>query len=360
MNNSSKIREIQMTKARMAKYAFIVSDEDDQKPDDIVFKSERQRRIIAAVARGDFNEFLALKKTGVTTRGLIQVAANTPRRRRQIRGQNRIIRYLLRDPANHTKENWAIALEKTAFAYGGLPPLSWAILCGYLDVVNALLENGADPNALVPKSAEHQWFRGDSALVLALHRNNVGVVKALLKHGVNVNARDMSDRTALFFVDYGGEYICDLLIKHGANVNYTNNRGQTALMRAAIYMNAGCVKKLLEHGAKVDVKDADGQTVIDILREYDVDEDNIYDDAYDKIFSVLVMHSKKQHILTTYMAMLPLEMPVYQFWWIMQFETNTSLLNEKEMIELLQGMRYRYNAVMAKRKATTTTSARCI
>ena len=50
-----------------------------------------------------------------------------------------------------------------------------------------------------------------------------------------------------------------ILILHGADVNSQNDAGQTPLHRAVICNELSCARVLLQHGAKLDIKDIHGR-----------------------------------------------------------------------------------------------------
>lgn len=103
---------------------------------------------------------------------------------------------------------------------------------------------------------------------------------------------------------------------------------------------------LIENGANVDRVDHEGLTALKMVP------------LSDPIKTIFKRHFMRT-ILEAYVAMLPLEQPVYQVWWIMQLTYDTSLLNEKHMIELLQGIRNRYIAVKQGRRVVSATSSTC-
>jgi ankyrin repeat protein len=92
----------------------------------------------------------------------------------------------------------------------------------------------------------------DTELFLAVENGCEKVVKSLLlKHKVNVNAKNNSDWTALHFaVRYGRKKIVKLLLKYGADVNAKNNYGLTALNCAASEGYEKIVKLLLKKWIK--------------------------------------------------------------------------------------------------------------
>jgi ankyrin repeat protein len=62
----------------------------------------------------------------------------------------------------------------------------------------------------------------------------------------------------------------EILIAYGAEVNAQNDAGRTPLHPAVRQGNAGFVKVLLEHGAKLDVKDVDGKTAFMLTEDTEI------------------------------------------------------------------------------------------
>jgi TonB family protein len=86
-------------------------------------------------------------------------------------------------------------------------------------VVRILLDAGADINA--------RGWSGESAL-FSLEDE---AVEELLRHHVNLEARDENGGTAL--IETVSDSIAELLVKAGANINAENKKGKTALIEAA-------------------------------------------------------------------------------------------------------------------------------
>ncbi|MDX6611109.1 MAG: uncharacterized protein QOD75_295 [Blastocatellia bacterium] len=134
------------------------------------------------------------------------------------------------------------------------------------------------PQATIAKPAERSL--DEVALLEATIKGDATLVKSLLDRGVSPNAKDPEGRTPLTEAAfYGHTEIAKALLSHGADVFAKKNDGQTALSMAAGHPEilemfarevrllelAGksdndAVKKLLEQGASVNVKDPDGRT----------------------------------------------------------------------------------------------------
>jgi uncharacterized protein len=156
----------------------------------------------------------------------------------------------------------------------------------YLDLMTALLEHGADPNARLKK---HVWFRAlpdDSTWVdsagatpfwRAAQSDDLAAMKLLVAHGANPwIATAHGDTPLMVAVGLGwalnfsrnapdswmaaAKYCLDL----DADVNAVDEKGYTALHGAAFRGDDEMIKFLVKSGAKVDVKAKKGDTVADM------------------------------------------------------------------------------------------------
>ena len=77
------------------------------------------------------------------------------------------------------------------------------------------------------------------------------IVQSLLDRGADVNAKDSDGWTALHWAAYNGyEEIVKALVRAGANVDTKNNRGETALQMAKSRYYSMKVKKAIKEGKK--------------------------------------------------------------------------------------------------------------
>lgn len=143
----------------------------------------------------------------------------------------------------------------------GNSPLILAARKGHVEIVKLLLDHGANPNA--------RFRCAGPALVSAASDGKAQVVRFLLERGVNVNARDCEQETALMSAARRGHgAVVELLLKKGANLNAVNAGGQNALMLAASTGREDVVRALLKRGADPRSRDKSGKTAIDYASKH--------------------------------------------------------------------------------------------
>ena len=145
-------------------------------------------------------------------------------------------------------------------------PLMLAVEYGYGgdEVTNYLIEKGADLNAVNSE--------GNTALMLAIGRNNGKAVTQLLAHGASIDSLNKDRQSALHLAAAGvrSKFVAALLTAKpsagtGVDVNGLDAKGRTPLMLAAD--NEGFVPDevmqiLLSNGAKIDAQDPEGNTAL--------------------------------------------------------------------------------------------------
>ncbi|XP_039208157.1 B-cell lymphoma 3 protein isoform X1 [Crotalus tigris] len=117
-------------------------------------------------------------------------------------------------------------LDLEARNFEGFTPLHLAVGSSNSDMVLALLDHGADVDAVDIKS-------GRSPLLHVVENNNLDMVELLLQHGANVNAQSYGGNTALHTAS--GRGLLDmlrLLVRNGADGGLKNYHNDTALMVA--------------------------------------------------------------------------------------------------------------------------------
>ena len=95
----------------------------------------------------------------------------------------------------------------------------------------------------------------------------------LLKFGANVNANDISQRTALHEASRYNKYKCaEILLKFGANIDATDVMNKTALWYSSTNYDTKCLEILLKHGADTKIADRDGHTPLHVAAAYKKDQ----------------------------------------------------------------------------------------
>ena len=137
-------------------------------------------------------------------------------------------------------------------------------------------------------------------MYLAVSKNNIDIVKLLLKHGADVNIKDNDSNTPLHLaVSKNNIDIVNLLLKHGADVNTTDINSKTPLHRAVSNENIDIVKLLLKPEANVNIRDTYGRTPLHGASEENID-----------IVKLLLKHGADVNITTDYYRSTPLNLAV--------------------------------------------------
>ncbi len=147
---------------------------------------------------------------------------------------------------NQTPLLWV--LNPLPFIYGGKLTEGQA-LENQTAIATLLIDKGADVNA--------QGYNGDTPLHLAIEMANVEITKILLLKNANVNAKDREGDAPIHVVlNYTNENsyeLVKLLVTLGKDIdlNARDNNGFTPLQKAKIYNESNEIIKLLqENGAK--------------------------------------------------------------------------------------------------------------
>ena len=151
---------------------------------------------------------------------------------------------------------------------------------GHKDVVQILLENGADVNMA-------GGYDG-SALATASAFDHKDVVQILLENGADVNMAGGGYGSALASASANGDKdVVQILLENGADVNMAGGGNKSPLRLASANGHLAIAQILLEHGADVSLKDEDGhsalrcardeshEAIIKLLMEHGADHDDI-------------------------------------------------------------------------------------
>jgi ankyrin repeat protein len=157
------------------------------------------------------------------------------------------------------------------------------------DLAKLLLAHGANPNARLHKpvigrhhdGGDQSMGDGTTPFMRATKANDLALMKLLLDAGADPLLTQKDHTTSLMIAAAGGAragayatalsvseataiQAIQICLDRGVDINAFNNNGQTALHRAAQRGADQVVKFLAEHGAKLDMKDKQNRTPIDM------------------------------------------------------------------------------------------------
>jgi len=124
-----------------------------------------------------------------------------------------------------------------------------------MNLLNALLNKGADPNVSDPYDLSPLEIVGHSPYM------QLEVARALLDRGASVNRRNSVGDTAM--LDWSvltDPQLVELLVNRGGAIDARATTGETPLIRATRTNRLGTVKVLVRHGAQVGAADSKGRT----------------------------------------------------------------------------------------------------
>ena len=171
----------------------------------------------------------------------------------------------------------------------GESPLTMAVKRNHEDIVEILLDNGANINFANSK--------GQTPIMLAIKKGNFSLVRMLLNRGSDIYKNDVYGKTALMYAAYKNPNILNLLLNtyhrdKEADITYINrkdNTGKTALIWAclselshkrhldniflvsnSLIKQSEAIISLIKYGANVSITDDLGKTAL----MYAVDSEN--------------------------------------------------------------------------------------
>ncbi|MCP4135081.1 MAG: hypothetical protein GY754_29165 [bacterium] len=145
------------------------------------------------------------------------------------------------------------SLDYNSYDYG--QPLHNAITGGQLEVLNFLVNKGADINK---RGINKGTILHTALLSEEENKNTYEIVSYIISLSFDVNLKDWNEQTPIFHST--NPRITNLLIKHGAKVTIRDYTGSTPLH--AIMKDSGVesAKVLIKNGAHINAKDNDGNT----------------------------------------------------------------------------------------------------
>jgi ankyrin repeat protein len=172
----------------------------------------------------------------------------------------------------------------------GRTPLHSAIQRAMPELVQMLIDHGADVNARIEKPLPAVSRLGvpvplgSTPFMLAANYTNLEIMRILLKAGADPKLRSRDQTTALMLAagvnmlegmdKYGRRWFregtaplqqaaqdtVELCLEVGLDVNAVNSAGQSAIMAGVYFGGTAMTQFLVDHGANINVKNKKGQT----------------------------------------------------------------------------------------------------
>ena len=176
----------------------------------------------------------------------------------------------------------------------GTDALSWACTRGHLDVFRVIIENNrhvsfknmgaclalssySDNKNLINSLVQDYDVdinsrdqKGNTSLMIATKRNQLGLIKLLIDLEVDINIKDNYGRNSLILAVQGENiHIAKYLINSGSHIDIPDNEGLTPLHYASLNNNFAIVNLLIKEGADVNIRDNSGRSALhlSILKE---------------------------------------------------------------------------------------------
>ena len=208
-------------------------------------------------------------------------------------------KYLVEAGANVDKWSWRgenplySAVDMNTLPHGGYPDRPSQDDTSPLDMIEILLEAGANPNLQIKlqptyrslkddRGADTMLVDGATPLLRAAKGHDVAAVELLVQHGAHVNLPNRDGTSPLMAaagvqansIDTRGDYTTplvesnaretiEILLANGADIDQTDRIGRTALHGAAGWGWNEAVQALVENGADLNAEDAGGLTPLD-------------------------------------------------------------------------------------------------
>lgn len=201
------------------------------------------RGALHAAVRGDHGTIVTDLLDGGSSLADKDTAGDAPLHLASKVGTSKMVQLLLRKGA-----------DKDALNNKETTPLFLAAIYGNMGAALALLDAGADANVTCGEDNE-------SAVHRAVGMGRVDILRAMIKHGADVNAGDTSKLTPLHQAVSGHQVeAIGVLIQAGANIEARSLMGCTPLHLAAVNRNAEAVLTLLREGADVNAQEEANRT----------------------------------------------------------------------------------------------------
>jgi ankyrin repeat protein len=156
----------------------------------------------------------------------------------------------------------------TVDGFTGMTPIMWAAMSGLSSVFAALVERGADIEAVCTKKVRFgkavPGFTGDigwTVTMWAVYGGDPSAVTALAAQGADLNKADIGGMTpTLLAIRFKRYEAFEALVNGGADINKSDDEGTTPTILAIIRQDRKAFKALVNGGADINLADKEGKT----------------------------------------------------------------------------------------------------
>lgn len=146
--------------------------------------------------------------------------------------------------------------SKNSFSH---TPLLIAMMQGNEEIVEMLLNHGADPNI----KSEEQF----SPLHESVSKGNLSIVEKLLSSGAQIDTTTSTGMTPLMLAaQTGNKAMIKLLIEKGADINKQDQDHYSALAYGILYNNIDTVSTLLEYEPRTNITLSGNISLVELAR----------------------------------------------------------------------------------------------
>lgn len=158
---------------------------------------------------------------------------------------------------NQVLASWFLKLNAHLYLANsrGWAAFRFAALAGDTSKMDIMLKSGG----VNPNKRDDAYV---TPIMTAARHGTVETVKKLIESGAEIDSRDERDCTPLMYAASSSRNILNTMLLKGADINAKDKEGFTALSYAVIYEKKENVILLLQKGAKLDVVNSDGETLL--------------------------------------------------------------------------------------------------